>query len=311
MTDLRFSVTQDELSQASRGDQRLRDFLAELADRRIPVELFVTVNAMSYVEHDVSKAESFGLDVRTVHLPPLVRGAEDDGDVELNTHLKESQMVYEHDDDGNVERVRNLAPELTTVHPPRFPAAESADLEARRERLVRTLAASRDHRRAERRYRGPVALENVCPRGPFDYLLTTPEDVTALRATADRLGRRDALAFTCDLGHARDPFELLDAVESPASVHLHGTLPASATDELGSVCETFGVESSDALAVEESVGEYHHLPPTVGAPSLGRVADALDARDIDCPVVVELRSAFETAEAVARISDAVREGGAC
>lgn len=306
MTDLRFSVTQDELSRATRGDRHLRKFFAELAERGLGVELFVTVNAMSYVRTDVSQAESFDLDVRTVHLPPLVRGADEDGDVELNTHLKESQMTYERDDDGSVERRRNLAPELTTLHPPRFTSGD-IDLEARRERLVRTLAASKDYRRAERKYRGPVALENVCPRGSFDYLLTTADDVTALRATADRLGRRDALAFTCDLGHARKPFGLLDAVASPASVHLHGTLPERATRELGEVCETFGVESPDDLAVEESVGEYHHLPPTVGSPSFERAVEALDARGIECPVVVELQPPFKTAETAARIADAFGE----
>ncbi|NEU57748.1 hypothetical protein [Halorussus sp. MSC15.2] len=305
MTDLRFSVTQEDLSRGARGDQPRLGFLAEIAERGLPVELFVEVNAMSYLRADVSQAESLDLDVRTVHLPPLARGADEDGDVELNTHLKESQMVYEHDD-GSVERRRNLAPELTTLHPPRF-ASDDADRETRRERLVRTLAASKDHRRAERKYRGPVALENVCPRGSFDYLLTTADDVTALRTTADRLGRRDVLAFTCDLGHARRPFELLDAVGSPASVHLHGTLPERATRELAAVCGTFGVESPAELAVEESVGEYHHLPPTVGTPSFERVVAALDERDIDCPLVVELQPAFRTAETVTRIADAFRE----
>lgn len=310
MTELRFSATQNDLSKAARGDERRRQFFRELAQRGLGIELFVTVNAITPVRSAVSAAESFDLNVRSVHLPPLVRGGGEEGDIELNTHLKESQIVYEHDDDGSVERVRNLAPDVTTLHPPRF-AGDDPDLEARREQLVRNLAASKDHRRAERKYRGPVALENVCPRGPFEYLLTTADDVAALRATADRLGRRDALAFTCDLGHAREPFELLETVESPASVHLHGTLSERATGDLAALRETFGVESPEELAVEESVGEYHHLPPTVGSPSVERTVETLDAAGVECPLVVEIQSQFRTAEVVARTADAVREAQSC
>jgi len=103
-----------------------------------------------------------------------------------------------------------------------------------------------------------IAVENVCPRSGFDYLLTTPADVRQLRAVATEHGLTDTSDWMYDVGHATDPVAMLSAMEAPSSIHLHGVpdaAPAMVPDGLSVDIDP------DALVVEPADGTVQHLPP--------------------------------------------------
>jgi len=75
-----------------------------------------------------------------------------------------------------------------------------------------------------------ITIENVCPRGSFTYLLTDSTDVahletahSQLQADQDKEVTVPPVAYTLDVGHAADPFEMLESMGASAHVHLHGS----------------------------------------------------------------------------------------
>ncbi|WP_139835047.1 hypothetical protein [Halorubrum ezzemoulense] len=68
---------------------------------------------------------------------------------------------------------------MFVFHPPRTYASENADLQRRRKQLVATLGNAQYRLESNENLDSvPVlTIENVCPRGPFEYLLTEESDV--------------------------------------------------------------------------------------------------------------------------------------
>lgn len=312
------SMTVHELYLAATGrDDRLAEFATVVAERADGIELFVEPSEayMSSTYAAVSHAESFDLPIRTVHVPPLgvyEEGLDGQWTVEWNTHLKEILLNYEqggtlpeeeqsYPDQRDIRRIPKMEPSVATTHPPRFPTDAETPLSDARSQLVEAFRDTLDHVTSERFAAAPldlptISVENVCPRPGFDYLLTSPDDVERLRDVASAKGETGLLAFTCDVGHAAKPVEMLAAMESPASVHLHGVSDAYPDD----VVERLpGNVSPSALVAEPADGSIQHLPPNAFPDRTKSAIDWLTNEGHRCPLTVELQRPCKT-PAIAR-----------
>jgi hypothetical protein len=119
-------------------------------------------------------------------------------------------------------------------HPPRTYANKSVNLQRRRKQLVATLGNDRHRLESNENLDSVPALtiENVGPRGPFEYLLTEASDVAKFEKARADLQREQAedvdvpsAQFTVDLGHAPNPLAMLDAVGCPATSIFTGQYP--------------------------------------------------------------------------------------
>ncbi|MDB2245226.1 TIM barrel protein [Halorubrum ezzemoulense] len=149
-----------------------------------------------------------------------------------------------------------------------------------------------------------VALENVAPRTSHRSMLRTPEDATAMRDAATTLGHADRLAFTCDVGHARDPAAMLAAMNPVVNVHLHSTVPVG-DRAAARIRDRYGIDDIGRLGEFDRPGRAHHLPPHVGELDVPTVLDALDDRDYDGPLTVELAAPYRSADVVHETVDAL------
>ncbi|MGM0718824.1 MAG: hypothetical protein ACQET5_17015 [Halobacteriota archaeon] len=306
------SMTVRELFHAATGrDERLAEFAAVVAEAADGIELFVEPREanMSSTQAAVTYADSLGLSIRTIHTPPF--GVTEDGldgrwNVEWNTHLKEVLLNYERDETLTAERspsgrpairrVPKLEPEVATAHPPRFAAESETSLSDARHRLVETFRATIGHIASDRFVEAPLDLptlsvENVCPRPGFEYLLTDPADVERLRRVASKSGEADLLAFTCDVGHAETPAAMLDAMEAPANIHVHGVSDAP-PDEV--VDRLPGDVSPTGLTTEPADGTVQHLPPNEFPDRTESAVDWLADTGHECPLTVELQRPYKT-----------------
>lgn len=207
---------------------------------------------------------------------------------------------------------------MFVFHPPRTYANENADLQRRRKQLVATLGNAR-FRLADNENLDSIpdlTIENVCPRGPFEYLLTEASDVVKFKKARADLQREQAedidvpsVQFTVDLGHAPNPLEMLDVVGCPTHVHLHGSIPTTDGERLRRVRNKYGIDDTTILGPEEPPGEIQHLPPQDGQRDLGRIVDTLNASGYSDSVVLELAPPFCTSETVRKTIDALRTAG--
>jgi len=312
------SMTVTELFLAATGrNERLADFAAVVAEAADGIELFVepTEAYMSSTQAAVGYAASFGLPIRTIHTPPLgvhEQGLDGNWNVEWNTHLKEILLNYEQDGtrpaadqsypgQPEINRVPKMEPAVATTHPPRFPTDSETRLAEARRDLVETFRATIEHIRSDRFLEVPldlptIAVENVCPRPGFDYLLTSPAGVDQLRAVAASQGEADLLAFTGDVGHTATPTAMLEAMETPANIHLHGVSDAS-PDAI--VDRLPGDVSASALTTEPGAGTVQHLPPNAFPDRTESALNWLANTEHRCPLTIELQRPCKT-PAIAR-----------
>jgi sugar phosphate isomerase/epimerase len=324
--DIRFSVPDEVVSRAGRdGEQarRARAFLTAVARECDTVELFVTPPAQRdgpfgflNMEYQLRSPihrlqEEYGLDVASIHGTPMRDLCAKGGWKRCLSVLKDAQSKVTEDR----EREPFADPSILTVHPPRFPTYDDPDLESLREMLVANLAEAAGQAEGIEWLSTTLAIENVCPRGNFEYLLTTPSDAQRLRAAheavelqpdAERETVPDSLQFTCDLGHARKPLRMLEAMPPLASVHLHGTIPDDRR-RVDAVRDTYGLSTDESIGTQEPDGRYHHLPPQAGDLSIRDVFDRLDDRSYRGPLVVELDPPYRTASVVDETVDYLRE----
>jgi sugar phosphate isomerase/epimerase len=325
--DIRFSVPDDVVSRAGRDGERARRaraFLGAISRECDTVELFVTpplqggeppfgfLNMEYQLRSPILRLrEAYDLDVASIHGTPMRDLCATGGWKRCLSVLKDAQSKV--DDDR--EREPFADPSVLTVHPPRFPTDDDPNLGSLREMLVANLAEAAGQAAGIEWLSTTLAIENVCPRGNFEYLLTTPSDARRLRAAheavelqpdAERETVPDSLQFTCDLGHAREPLRMLEAMAPLASVHLHGTIP---DDErrIDAVRDAYGLSADEPVGTQEPDGRYHHLPPQAGDPSIRDAFDRLDDRDYRGPLVVELDPPYRTASVVDETVDYLRE----
>lgn len=324
--DIRFSVPDVFVSRAAReGDEyrRERAFLDAIERECDAVELFVTtprresdgpfgfLNAAYQLEGPVRRLQSeYGLDVASIHGTPMHDLCARGGWKRCLSTVKDAQSRF--DEDGS--RKPYADPSVLTVHPPRFPTHDDPALETQRAMLVANLAEAVGRIEDTEWLSTAVAIENVCPRGRFEYLLTSPADARRLRQAhqeielqpdTDRDTVPDSLQFTCDLGHARNPLRMLEAMRPLAAVHLHGTVP---DDErrLAAVRDAYGLAADESVGTLEPGGRYQHLPPRAGDLPLREVFDRLDDRSYRGPLVVELDPPYRTPAVVGETVDYLR-----
>jgi len=94
-------------------------------------------------------------------------------------------------DDGSVSRYSYCDPSVFVFHPPRTYANENADLQRGRKQLVATLGNAQYRLESNENLDSvPVlTIENVCPQGPFDYLLAEATDVAMFEKARAELQR--------------------------------------------------------------------------------------------------------------------------
>jgi hypothetical protein len=282
------------------------------------------LNEELYNESAAERASQRDLEVESVHCTPLISGCSSSGAKACADKVLDAQLGFEDQDsgknadDGSVGRYSYCNPSVCAFHPPRTYANDNADLQRRRKQLVATLGNARYRlENNENLDSVPIlTIENVCPRGPFEYLLTEASDVAKFEKARAELQREQpedvdvpSVQFTVDLGHAPNPLAMLDAVGCPAHVHLHGSIPITETDRLQNVQDKFGIDDDDVLGPEEPSGEIQHLPPQDGQYDLCRIVDALDSSDYSGPVVLELAPPFRTSETLRKTIDALRTAG--
>jgi sugar phosphate isomerase/epimerase len=325
--EIRFSVPDLLVSRAGMDDdaRQERAFLEAIGRECDAVELFVTqprgerggplgfLNPAYQLSGPVRRLETeYGLDVASIHGTPMYDLCSNRGWERCLSAVKDAQSRIA---DNRKDREPYADPSLLTAHPPRFPTYDDPDLDARRSILVANLAETAARIEDSEWLSTAVAVENVCPRGYFDYLLTTPADARRLREAHDELELKsdadlgavpDSLRFTCDLGHAREPLEMLEAMTPLAAVHLHGTVP---DDErrLAAVRDAYDLSDDEAVGTLEPGGRYQHLPPRAGDLPIRDVFDRLDDRGYRGPVVVELDPPYRTAAVVGETVDYLRE----
>ncbi|WP_135305440.1 sugar phosphate isomerase/epimerase family protein [Haloarcula amylovorans] len=313
-----------------------QEYLSTIAEMNLSIELFTPdppgghgplgsfLNEELYNESAVERASQLDLDVESVHCTPLLSGCSSSGAKVCADKVLDAQLGFqdqdsaEDTDDGGVSRYSYCDPSVFVFHPPRTYANENADLQRRRKQLVATLGNARLRlENNENLDSVPIlTIENVCPRGPFEYLLTEAPDVPKFeKATADLQREQPedidvpSVQFTVDLGHAPNPLAMLDAVGRPAHVHLHGSIPITETDRLQGIRDKYGIDDDALLGPEEPPGEIQHLPPQDGRQDVGRMVDTLDSSGYSGPVVLELAPPFRTSETLRQTIDALRTAG--
>lgn len=320
----------------SSEDPAHQEYLRTIADMDLSIELFTPdpplgngpigsfINEELYNESAVKRAAQLDLDVKSVHCTPLMSGCHSSGAKECADKIIDAQFAFQDSDstedtaDGSVRRYSYCDASVFVFHPPRTYANENTDLQRRRKQLIATLANAK-YRLEEDEIIDPVpvpTIENVCPRAPFEYLLTEASDIAKFeKARADLQHEQPedvevpSVQFTVDLGHAPNPLAMLNAVGCPAHVHLHGSLPITESDRLQSVREKYGIGDDALLSLEEPPGEIQHLPPQDGQHDLDRIVDALVSSGYSGPVVLELASPFRTSETLRKSIDALRAAG--
>jgi len=330
---IRVSVPRRILSSGNRVRQ---EYLSTIADMDLSIELFTPdplrghgplgsfLNEELYNESAVERASQLDLDVESVHCTPLLSGCRSSGAKACADKVLDAQLGFQDPDsakdadDGSVSRYSYCDPSVFVFHPPRTYANENADLQQRRKKLVATLGNAR-YRLEKNEYLDSVpvlTIENVCPRGPFEYLLTEASDVAKFEKATAELQREQpedvdvpSVQFTVDLGHAPNPLAILDAVGCPAHVHLHGSIPITESNRLQSVRDKYGFGDNTLSSLEEPPGEIQHLPLQDGQHDLDRIVDALVSTGYSSPVVLEPAPPFRTSETLRKTVDALRTAG--
>jgi len=313
-----------------------QEYLSTIADMDLSIELFTPdrsrghgplgsfLNEELYNEAAVERASQLDLDVESVHCTPLLSGCSSSGSKACAEKVLDAQLGFQDQnsagdtDNGDVSRYSYCEPSVVVFHPPRTYANESAVLQRRRKQLAATLENARFQLENNENLDTVPALtiENVCPRGPFEYLLTGASDVAKFKKARAELQSEQSehvdvspIQFTVDLGHAPDPLAMLDAVGCPAHVHLHGSIPTTETDHLQSVRDKYGISDDTLLGPEEPPGEIQHLPPQDGQHDLGRIVDAIASSGYSGPIVLELAPPFRTSDTLRKTIDALRSAG--
>jgi sugar phosphate isomerase/epimerase len=312
---LQFSVPFNSAPWHSTDDRPEDSYLEAIADVDATVELF---RPEAYAHHLVPvkrTLDAHDLEVGSIHGNHLQRLLDDDdrGVNSFFTRLRHLHLASVIDRTPD----HRLEPDVSTHHAPRFWPREDPDFEAARrvflERLADAVSKAEPNPGRDdldstvydgSRITATVALENVAPRGPHQYLLVTPEDVEALVATADTLGVKDAFGFTCDVGHSTEPRAVLEAMHDVQNVHLHSTVTMG-TERARRVRERYDIPTTDAIGPEDRPGVAHHLPPHVGDLDLPGILNTLDDIDYDAPLTIELASIYHRPAVVTEVADAL------
>lgn len=303
-------------------------YLKAISDLGLDIELFTEARPgnnpvtrfvppeLENVGH-VAQARELGLEVETVHATPLYAGCSTYGAKACADAVVDAQFEYvDKDGEETGSRERYCDASLFVFHPPRFYASEDRDLETLRQRLVGTLANTRMRLEDDDLIDEVPALtiENVCPRGPFDYLLSESADVNrfdAARRDLQAVQSDDVIVppvdYTLDIGHAPNPFAMLDAMGTPEHVHLHGSIPVD--DKVGKreLRERYSIDDGTALGSIEPSDEIQHLPPQHSQHDLTEILNALDDADYTEPITLELARPYRTAEILTETVKAIRD----
>lgn len=305
---IQFSVPSHSLREhGSESRSTSSEFLSAISEVDADIELYDPDPYARHIIEAKRTLEGFGLEIKTVHGGHLQRLL-DNGDKgsELLTQVRHLHLASVIDQTPS----HSLEPEFSTHHAPRLWADSNVAFDEVMQRFLTKFDRALNHLEPDPTradldtdvfdgscITATICLENVAPRGPHEYLLVTPEDVDTLQRIAREKGCDDAVSFTCDVGHSRQPIELLHTMNDIRNIHLHSTAPlASATADR--LHERYDLPPDVQIGREDRDGIAHHLPPHVGELELPRILDALDDIGYDGPVTIELDEPYRTAEIV-------------
>ncbi|WP_226008125.1 sugar phosphate isomerase/epimerase family protein [Natrinema salinisoli] len=305
---IQFSVPLHPLREhASKPRSTPSEFLSAISEVDADIELYDPDPYARHIIEVKQTLEEFGLEIKTVHGGHLQRLL-DNGDKgsELITQVRHLHLASVIDQTPT----HSLEPEVSAHHAPRLWADSNVDGDEVVQEFLTEFDRALDHLEPDPTranlddavfdgscITATVCLEKVAPRGPHEYLLVTPENVDTLQQIARERGCEDAVSFTCDVGHSRQPIELLHTMNDVRNIHLHSTAPlgSATTDRLH---ERYDLPPDVQTGREDRDGIAHHLPPHVGDLELPRIFDALDDIDYDGPITIELDEPYRTAEIV-------------
>lgn len=303
---IQFSVPTATLRAYKRDRSHSGGFLDAISAADADIELFDPHPHAPDIALVTEILDQLDITVGTVHgghLQPLLDG--DDGISQLLTQVRHLHLASVIDQTPE----RSLTPDVSTHHAPRFWTDSDVDIADKRRMFLSTLDRALPRLEPDERRNHPtdafsgtlitaaVCLENVAPRGPYEYLLVTPADVRQLQRTASDLGVQDSLTFTCDVGHTDCPHEMLRAMDDIRNVHLHSTAEFD-TPVAAEIREQYEIPSGQPIGRDDRPGVAHHLPPHIGDLELRAVLDTLDDIGYDGPLTVELYEPYRTGPVV-------------
>lgn len=309
---LQFSVSCHQVQRARGGkDRQYAAYLDAIADVGATVELFAPNPHSPALAQAQTVLNEHGLEIGTIHGPHLQRLLDDrNPGGYLRACVRAEHLA------STIDRVPDQAitPSVSTHHLPRLWPDDERTVEEARETFLSTystalptLEPDPDYGDLSDAYDGElitatVAFENVAEKTNYQYILVTPDDVRSLRQTAKKLDVANKLAFTCDVGHAANPYEMLTTMDPLVNVHLHSTIDTT-TSEADRLCSRFNLENMQELGEFDRPNIAHHLPPYVGTLDLPAIFDTLDARGYDGPITVELYDNYQRAPFVYKTAD--------
>lgn len=210
-----FSVSSNQLDGVREGLDDVISSLEEVAEGSGKIE-YLNSQPTEYTEdiyEDIGYAQGLGLNPNTIHLSSLSDLAEEDGEVELNTSVRNSQISP-----SNAIRESYWDPENIVLHPP---IVEPEDKRQSMRNVLENIYEVQELNKNDERISGRLLLENLPPIG--DYMVQRPEDIRMVEREAEAMGIQEDINYVLDLGHTIDWKPMVDAIptERVYEVHIH------------------------------------------------------------------------------------------
>jgi sugar phosphate isomerase/epimerase len=285
MSDIGFSVSGSFFDDVREGDHEALEELVALRDSSDFIEYHNDQQDefASYIKSDVEMARRRGLSPRSIHLSNKPSLGTEEGFVDLNTAVRNSQLQI--GETGDETRYNYWDPEVHVVHPPVLKKGQG--LEQRTRDLVRDIAEVNREIQDNPDLAGVVGLENM-PQNSMGYLVSTPEDFERVERTAEEMGLEELVHYVFDPGH------------SGKDNHWSGfmdVLPPERTEE-------FHVHD---WHYDQETGAYEaHVPPGEGDLDIDGMLERA-SNEFDADYVLELKPSEFSAETVRDSADYVRE----
>jgi sugar phosphate isomerase/epimerase len=90
---------------------------------------------------------------------------------------------------------------------------------------------------------------------------------------------------------------MLTAMDPVVNVHLHSTVSVGSR-AAARIRNRYGIDNADRLGEFDRPRHAHHLPPHVGDLDIPAVLNALDDRNYDVPLTIELAAPYRNADVV-------------
>lgn len=232
-------------------------------------------------------AEDYDIDVITNHGTRVPEIGEESGLPSMRAHVNNLLLGYDQNGDRTVPLQEDV--QVINYHAP-YEADSESEIPEMRDTTLRNVAKISEE--LEELGRDvDLTLENSAAT---NNILSTPREVGLFRDAAQDIGYDD-LTFTCDLGHASDPIEMINTMGSRIrNVHIHDVEDEEdpSIDYLMALFPKYN-DDDQLMDVQERPGKYTHLPVGRGELPVKTALNELNAFNYEGPITVELNSRFK------------------